>query len=387
MTVDSATWSTTADWDAAPADLSASVVHEDLVIDTDGDDTSKLSDQVYLGYPTTGRWDRDPVVYYRFDRIISNGGEQEVEDASGNDHDAVARYVDADGAEGTEVGGIAGTGSFAFDGAGDYVFSKDPASYLNGEDAITVSMWVKPLSSASEESLFFETGADDEGDDEPGPISLTRDKKGGGSLRGDLSANKTTKGVSVADGDQRSGRWRHLVIAWSDTDPLELHLNGRQIASSNKEARGVISNVTDFRIGGDDDLFGRDFTGKIDAVRIYDEELTDEEIDDLYNVSNRGVLVTAGKNLSSAVTGDDLQLETAAAVPSGTAVTVYVETDPDGDGVYEGTSSAIRLDDGTNVYDVQDLPTASERFRVRMVLETTDPTKTPIVGGVRLDSS
>jgi FlaG/FlaF family flagellin (archaellin) len=130
------------------------------------------------------------------------------------------------------------------------------------------------------------------------------------------------------------------------------------------------------------------YDGRVDEVRLYDRALDQEEIEALYTADgggsgNRTVTTEARSYPATFDAGDLVLTNVDATVPSGTSITVTVESDPDGDGTFEESSAAIDLTGATGTVDVTGLSTDSDTFRLRIELGTSTGTL-PTFGGAEL---
>jgi len=130
------------------------------------------------------------------------------------------------------------------------------------------------------------------------------------------------------------------------------------------------------------------YDGQVDEVRLYDRALDQEEIEALYTADGGGsgnrTVTTEARSYPASFDADDLVLTNVdATVPSGTSITVTVESDPDGDGTFDKSSDAIDVTGATGTVDVTNLSTDSDTFRLRIELGTSTGTL-PRFGGAEL---
>ncbi|MFC4405174.1 LamG-like jellyroll fold domain-containing protein [Haloarchaeobius iranensis] len=130
------------------------------------------------------------------------------------------------------------------------------------------------------------------------------------------------------------------------------------------------------------------YDGRVDEVRLYDRALDQAEIEALYTADGGGsgnrTVTTEARGYPATFDASDLVLTNVdATVPSGTSITVTVESDPDGDGTFEESSDAIDLTGVTDTVDVTGLSTDSDTFRLRIELGTSTGTL-PRFGGAEL---
>jgi hypothetical protein len=168
-------------------------------------------------------------------------------------------------------------------GIGDAAVCAD-GSFLNGLTALTAMAWVKSNRIETDKGfLIFQTPAG--GDN----MNLRYDAAGvtaGGR-------NVIKMGITVAvegrdtilqlesSNDRQTTQWQHVALVWSSGQALKLYINGDldvPTAGSGK-AVGSLSNCSAVIIGqGGKDGSDSSWEGLIDEVRIYNQALTQEEI-------------------------------------------------------------------------------------------------------------
>ncbi len=179
-----------------------------------------------------------------------------------------------------------------FDGVDDYLGLGTSAT-LN-PSAITVSAWVNTNSlSKSYQNI------------------VGRVKTGGGNSYWQMMIKNTGKLAMYAYGNSdvsydgtgtytlSTNKWYHIVMTYDSVDGLKGYVNGVQdnsVAANGSLTSGVGVYAT---IGKDNFTSAREFSGKIDDVRVYNRVLSVNEINQLYNlggskvgVSNTGVINT-----------------------------------------------------------------------------------------------
>jgi hypothetical protein len=174
-----------------------------------------------------------------------------------------------------------------FGGDGDYVVDDNAGAWLNGLEALTVSVWVKSDVTSTDRGiiLFCEPDAVHE-------RGMRYDKQGThGSGTNVIKCGVTTSGGSQqmeSSNNAQTTEWQHLVMTWSSGNKVQLYINGKlDTPTSNEESRaGVIVGSTKLLIGkgckyraSDSDDAGWD--GLIDDVRVYNYALSDAEIKEL----------------------------------------------------------------------------------------------------------
>ena len=350
--VGTAAWFSTADWDASAG---TGVVHESV-----GD---RVADRVRLGHPAS---DSGQVAYWPLDE---DSGTTAVDAAGSND----GTYQNSPT---LGTAGLLGTSAVDLDGSADHVVVPDDASLeMSDTDAVTVSAWVNKDSAQSgwiailqhsdqSYNLQFETG------DVPAFTVY------------DGGWNTASSGTSV-----NTGQWYHLVGTF-DGSTITMYVDGTQVDTASASAIADAGGQ-DVGIGENLDATGRHLDARIDDVRVYDRALSSGEVSSLYQSASTGELTTGGTTYAAAFDPTTLELENVTAtVPSSGTLTVYVQSDPDGDGTYEEESAGIQIADGsgTGPYSVGGgtLSSGSADYRLRITFDTSDQTQTPVLDRVEL---
>ena|GEM_PF-4565191 len=179
-----------------------------------------------------------------------------------------------------EAGGRIG-GALLFDGADDVVTLP---SELIGTGADTVCAWIKPSSSGEGASgrifenrrlLFYIDGANNR-------LSLQSDD---GVT---ATANSATNSISY-------NIWSHVCAARNASGTANIYVNGALSGSAN-QASGPPTTGTNALVIGNNPATTRTFAGLIDDARVYDRELTADEILDLYTFSGHNLQFCDGTN-------------------------------------------------------------------------------------------
>jgi len=341
------TWEQASAWDAASAE--SNVVHDSF-----GDHGA---DRIELGYPAT---DAGLVGYWTLDS--ESGG---ATDASGTGNDG-----QADGGPTRGIDGILGTTAWGFDGSDDRITVPDDATLeMNDTDAVTVSMWVNKTTTQS------------------GWIGLLQHSDTSYNLQFDsgnspaFTVYDETWNTAYSGEPLTPGRWYHLVATF-DGSQSRIYINGSEAGTASADFIAPGGGLP-VGIGFNNETEDRHFDGRMDAVRLYDRALSPDAVGALWNTSSRGNLTTATKTFAEPVDPSTLTLaDVNASIPSGTDVSVYVESDPENDGTYV-QSDEITLD-GSGSYAVTGLSTESQQYRLRVELATSSVTLTPAFDGATL---
>ncbi|WP_440990444.1 LamG-like jellyroll fold domain-containing protein [Haloarchaeobius baliensis] len=211
------------------------------------------------------------------------------------------------------------------------------------------------------------------------------------SSQGNSMADLSTTGTDFADGS-----W-HFACGVYDGSEKRIYVDGSLEASANQHGGAPLGTGTPrFGFIGDGSEAGsfdgdrndEYYDGRVDEVRLYDRALDQAEIEALYTADGGGsgnrTVTTEARSYPATFDADELVLTNVdATVPSGTSITVTVESDPDGDGTFEESSAPIALSGATGSVDVTGLGTDSDTFRLRIELGTTTGTL-PTFGGAEL---
>ena len=217
-----------------------------------------------------------------------------------SDSGAVSRWSlddDSDATTATDVwssndGTINGAGytstairgkALSFDGTDDYVSMPDVAE-LDITGAITVSCWVK-LNDDSSHQSFVSKWDDNNGDER---AILFGYDAGDSAVRFTLDADGTYTTVTNVFGDDlKVGNWYHLAGTFDGSSTVSLYLNGT-INATGTFSNSIYNTPQVWEIGSLDEGADWLFNGNIDDVRIYDRELQQWEIHELYRWGTRG---------------------------------------------------------------------------------------------------
>jgi Concanavalin A-like lectin/glucanases superfamily len=215
-----------------------------------------------------------PIAEYRFDECSATG----TVDSSGNK------------LGGTITGGVtpATTGivctAYTFDGIKSYVSVAD--NPLLSPKNITLAAWVRHSKASFKnwETLLAK-----------GDSAYRLHLNGGCDMNGIKTANAFTFGLNGGcdSADLSSGvvpvanQWYHVVGTY-DGATIKIFVNGA-LTNSQPLADDIKSNATPLFIGENADSTGRNWSGDIDEVKIYDQALQDNEVQSLYNNESRGL--------------------------------------------------------------------------------------------------
>mgnify|MGYP000158496501 CR=1 FL=1 len=275
------------------------------------------------------------ILYYDFD--MQNSYATEITDASGNGHTGTLKRAGGGSVEGTykiSTVNIYGNSvkALTLPGGEDGSYLQLPNAILNGNDAVTISMWVNLSTDTGYQRIW------DIGNDTTSYLYLLSD--GGNKGHEGYAAAITKSGWSNEVGVEKKtkfdkNRWVLTTVVMDGTQ-MSLYENGKQIGETTDTKISVndLGATTNNLIGYGQ--FGDNPTkGQFAEVKIYNKALSADEIAAMYSVDDAGI-VAADKDAldlgdTTAVT-EDITLP--AKGVNGSAIT------------WESTNSAITIADG-----------------------------------------
>jgi hypothetical protein len=184
--------------------------------------------------------------------------------------------------------GVLGTTAYSFNGAGDHIDVPADSSFNTLSEA-TFSAWVDTtgtsdqhiISCGSWEPAYYVYIASD------GSVYLqwgSTDASGGSLI---YSSTKTVN----------DGVWHHIVVSYdTSSGKSSIHIDGVEDATST-HSQDSFSTTDPIGIGYQRAYTQNYFSGSLCDIRIYDHALTPAEVQYLYQVSQRGQIVS-GKRQS-----------------------------------------------------------------------------------------
>jgi len=193
-------------------------------------------------------------------------------------------------------------GALNFSGTNDCVRQSAGSNTLNGLDAFTVSLWLKPAPTNSDRGIL---AGDDSSTNTTFSLATKIYASCGNFTNVIEAAIPTTKGVvhrASASNALMPGQWQHLALTWTNGEAPKLYLNGQldQPLSGFVAASGVLTNCPQFIIGKGAFDSPASWNGAIDDVRVFAVALSADEILSLADgpVTNHAPVVDAGTNLA-----------------------------------------------------------------------------------------
>jgi hypothetical protein len=192
-------------------------------------------------------------------------------------------------------------GALNFSGTNDCVRQSAGSNTLNGLNAFTVALWLKPVSANANQGFLT-------GDDSSTNATLSFSTKNfaacGNSTNVIDVVVPTTQGVvhrTSASSALKPGTWQHIALTWTNGEAPKLYLNGQldQPLSGFVPVSGVLTNCPQFIIGKGGLNSPASWNGGMDDVRIFDKALSAEEILSLADTTtNHAPVVDAGPDVS-----------------------------------------------------------------------------------------
>ena len=176
--------------------------------------------------------------------------------------------------------------ALVFNGVSSLVTIPDSAT-LHLTSAMTLEAWVQPSAVTSTWRDVIYKGRDNyymEGSSDSGAVPAA------GGTFGSGGANAFGTGALAVN------TWTHLATTY-DGATLRLYVNGTQVAST-AATGSLATSVNPLQIGGDS-IFGQNFAGMIDEVRIYNAALTPAQIQVDMNTPVGGAASLPAISLSS----------------------------------------------------------------------------------------
>ena len=274
----------------------------------------------------------EPVGYWRLD---------------GNGSDQIGS-TDAtfSGATTGATGPFAGTSTTAadFDGSNDYIEIADSPDWQLSDG--TVQLWFNPDDTTGNQGLF---GRDANGQSQDGHIQVYLS---GDDLKVRIQDSTTSKTLTVADAID-AGAWHHVAVSFG-ADGLSVHLNGEVVATDSFTG-GIDGNNNPWVIGamnwqtseGANDNLNNYFNGQIAEVAVFDQQLSEEQIDGLITAGENAAPLGALSIDEGALNGTVVATASGTDADAGDVLTYSLADDASGRFAINSTTGQITVADGT----------------------------------------
>ena len=198
---------------------------------------------------------------------------EEGEDATAYDESGYGNDGTITGAVPAPDGGVyTGTEALQFAGSDDYVIVPDSDLFTLSD--FTISVWIKTTGSVGELVSHFSTISPWAG------FTLNVGANGGGSS-GKLClwmSGTGGNGWDCANVLINNGNWQHIVVTFKssgNTGDATYYVNGANVVTITKYTSGDANSPLKI---GENNSGGRDYSGLIDDVRIYNQALSSAQI-------------------------------------------------------------------------------------------------------------
>ncbi|MCP4257008.1 MAG: LamG domain-containing protein, partial [Planctomycetes bacterium] len=194
-------------------------------------------------------------------------------DSSGNGYDGTI-----EGGPIWEVGKIGG--ALHFDGSDDYVVDETAGDYINGLEAITISLWIKSdIVGTDKGFVIFEDPSGGDNRNMRYDAASWAWEGGTNLIKMALDSTGGHQAFEGSDNTQTT-EWQHVAMVWSSGNELLLYINGQLDTPRGNDAgtEGTITGVTKLIVGQGAKDAGGGWDGLIDDVQIYNEALTETAI-------------------------------------------------------------------------------------------------------------
>ena len=186
--------------------------------------------------------------------------------------------------------------AYSFDGDGDWIyFGTETLPANNGNDirdAFTISVWAKSSSNATMD-LFSYGGMVSCGSGYYGAIVR---------LASNIQFNSCNNAYNKSTGGTNNdGNWHQYVVSWNGSNTRKIYIDGAFIGSKTKNNVFRIQD-TGLVLGRSfmDWALGTTFNGSVDELRLWKTNLTNAEVQTLYDIESN-----ASPTLSSSVPADN----------------------------------------------------------------------------------
>jgi Ca2+-binding RTX toxin-like protein len=235
--------------------------------------------------------------------------------------------------DGTVVGdtildfsGANGSGA-SFDGSNDYVEVPHDSSMELAEGSLTLS-----FNASTQQNTLLSKGTNGE---EPGEFRIST--RNDGSIRLQFT-DQNGDSKTLEGGDIDWNEWNDVTMTFG-SEGLHLYLNGELVASDTDITNGIDGNTEEMKFAVKEDN-GDDYSGGIDDVALYDQQLSADQVSTLSNDGIDGLSGAGGTDETTTVDagdGDDMVIAGGAA-----------DTLDGGDGEdtvsYENSEEAVTID-------------------------------------------
>lgn len=298
-----------------------------------------------------------------------------LQEASGTTVQDVAGGNDGTRNGATLQGGqFLGQGVMDFDGVDDTIPIPDPTN-IEGSSQMSISAWIYPRSYNANKSPIIgvvDSWAND-------ALTLFASNYTSNSVAFKIN---NTNDPSTPAGTCPLNEWSHITATFN-SGTGRIYVNGVLEA----ESTGMVSQIPAYGSQWHLSSVSQDYTdGVLGDIRIYDHELTPQEVEHLHQSAYQTQLTTEFKPYGST---DLLQtdLTSVSATLNGQTARVLIESDTTGNKAIDEISDPVTLDGSGGPYEMSGLSVVPENIRLRFEMETTDLTTAPSIQSVETGST
>jgi len=282
----------------------------------------------------------DPVGYWRLD----GGGTDEI---GGTDATISGAVTGATG----PFDGVATT-SVQFDGSNDYVEIADASAWQLPNGA--VQLWFNPDDTSGRQGLL---GRDATNQAEDGHFQLYMN---GDDLVFRIQDTATSKSYTVANAVD-AGEWHHVVVSFG-SEGVKLFVNG-ELEVTDAFTGGIDGNNNPWVVGamnwsssdGGNDNLNSYFDGRIAEVAIFDQQLSEDQVDGLLSAGEHNAAFTSAGVLEGALDGTSIGAISATDPEASGALSYALADDAGGRFAIDSDTGEISVADGSQLdYEAHD---------------------------------
>ena len=167
--------------------------------------------------------------------------------------------------------------ALSFDGVNAYVEIADSPS-LGVDTTASVAMWVNPGSLGVVQRLYTKIDSSVSGIG----VDINASNQFRAFFKGGVPANSLVTSVTTA----QVGGWFHVAATFNGSGNFIIYINGIAEQTLAQTSSSIGTNTIVARIGVRNDITNGFFNGSIEEVRVYNRELTANEIRSLYRFGN-----------------------------------------------------------------------------------------------------
>lgn len=226
---------------------------------------NELAGKNYDGTVRTAPQCNSLIANFRFDESSWSGAAGEIIDTAGNFNAQAKNGANTARTNPARIGNPGTCGYGVFDGVDDYVEIADNNA-LDLPNELTISTWIYPQSIPSSGLMAILSK------DENYEFHVTP----AGEINWWWSTNQfSTSGAAI-----RANNWYHIAITYKNGQQ-RIYVDGEILASQAYTGQLAVNNDA-LQIGQDQFFSGRYFHGAIDEVQLYNQALTNAQVNELY---------------------------------------------------------------------------------------------------------